>query len=431
MYAGLPPFGSSAAYVGAAAAVAPAAYYAPVGRVASGDATMWASRMLREPEYNFSDAAGWLEEPYRSTIHVIKVSGEYLVVGRSKCGIRIVKVTAAGPEVVNDCGIDFSDDKGWNQHKYYSTIQVAIVNGELYVLGRGACGMHIYRLVETTVELMSKCDIPFSDDSEWRDEAYYSTIHTAIANNKLWVAGRASCGVVIYKLDYKSVMEVSTCGARLADRDGWIFRRFYSTLDTAVVANEVYVVVRSFYGMLVYKTIAGNRMTMVSKCDVKFSDAHGWGSSQYYETVMSVEDSSGIFILGRDACGMRVYKLIGNDIYSISECDIEFSDEKGWGMKKYYSTIGATVVNDELYIYGRGECGMYVYKFAPGSHNATELSACKIPFSDDKGWDNEKYYSSVQATAGNDGLLVSGRSNMGLSIYEQVGTNIHNVSHWM
>lgn len=40
-----------------------------------------------------------------------------------------------------------------------------------------------------------------------------------------------------------------------------------------------------------------------------------------------IEDSYGIFIISRGACGMRVYKPIGNDIFSIIQCDIEFFDE--------------------------------------------------------------------------------------------------------
>lgn len=404
--------------------------YAPAPRFAMGDAG-WAARTLRLAEYNFSDAAGWAAPQYRSTIHVINVKGDYLVVGRSSCGIRIVKAGAGGSELMNDCDIPFSDAEGWDQHRYYSTIQVTVVRGELYILGRGKCGMYIYRLVGKTVELMNKCEIPFSDDTEWGDQPYYSTIHTAIANDRLFVAGRGMCGVVIYKLDYKSVMKVSECGVALADREGWLYRRFYATFDTAVSADEVYVIARSFYGMLIYKTIAGNRMKMVSDAEIKFSDAYGWGSSQYFDTIISIEDSYGIFVLGRDSCGMRIFKLIGSDIFTVNECDIKFSDENGWGMKKYYSTIGATVVKNELYIYGRGACGMYVYKFAPGSGNATELSSCKIAFSDENGWDEEKYYSSIHGTAGREGLLISARSSHGLSMYEQVGANIYNVSHWM
>lgn len=404
--------------------------YRPVPHAMPGSLA-WATNVLRQPEYNFSDGGGWKGEQYRSTIHVVNVKGAYLVVGRSSCGIRIIKAAAGGAEVLNDCDIPFSDDDGWDQHRYYSTIQVAVVRDELFVLGRGKCGMYIYRLVGKSVELMNKCGVPFADNTEWSQYPYYATIHTAIANDMLFIVGRASCGVVIYKLDYKTVMEVSNCGLPLSDREGWIFRRFYLTFDTSVVANEVYVIARSFYGMVIYKTIAGNRIKMVSDSEIKFSDAHGWGSTQYYETILSIEDSSGIFIVGRDTCGMRIYKLIGNDIFSINQCDIEFSDEKGWGMRKYYSTIGAKVVNDELYVYGRGACGMYVYKFAPGSTNATELSTCKIPFSDKNGWDDEKYYSSVHGSAGEHGLLIYARSSLGLSIYEQVGTNIHNVSHWM
>lgn len=117
--------------------------------------------------------------------------------------------------------------------------QVAVVCGELYILGRGKCVRYIYRLVGKTVEIMNKCSVPLSDKSERSQYSCYSAIHTAIANDMLFDFVRASCGVVIYKLDYKSVMELSKCGLPLSERQGWIFRCFYRTIDTAVAASKI------------------------------------------------------------------------------------------------------------------------------------------------------------------------------------------------
>lgn len=52
-----------------------------------------------------------------------------------------------GLGVIERLSINFSDDKGWDQHRYYITIQAAVTNNEPYVLGRGDCGMQFFRLV--------------------------------------------------------------------------------------------------------------------------------------------------------------------------------------------------------------------------------------------------------------------------------------------
>lgn len=83
---------------------------------------------------------------------------------------------------------------------------------------------------------------------------------------------------------------------------------------------------------------------MVSDNDTTFSDAHGWSLNRYYKKIILIEDSYGIFIISCGHCRLRIYKLIENDVFSFNQCDIEYWDENGWGMRNYYSTVGVTVV---------------------------------------------------------------------------------------
>lgn len=66
-------------------------------------------------------------------------------------------------------------------------------------------------------------------------------------------------------------------GVALDDREGWIYHCFYSTIYTAVATNGGYIIAGSFSGISIYKTVSGNRMTIVSNGNIKFSEAHGWG----------------------------------------------------------------------------------------------------------------------------------------------------------
>lgn len=245
----------------------------------------------------------------------------------------------------------------------------------------------------------------------------------------LFIVRRATCGLVIYKLDFKSVMDVSKCGVSLPDLQGWSFRCFSRMFGTAVVANKVFSVVRSFFGTLIYETTESFRVKSVSDNGIKFFDAHDWGSSRYDEIRFLIEDWYGTFFISRATCGMYIYKLIGNDVFSINQCKTELSDENGFGMRKCYWAIGVAVFKNELCVYSRGVFETWVNKPASGTTNLTKLSICQISFSHKIGWDGEKYYLSIKDSAEEHELLIYAHSSFGLSIYKQVGTNIHIVLH--
>jgi hypothetical protein len=95
----------------------------------------------------------------------------------------------------------FSDGHGWDQEKFYSTIQTADIDGDgkAELLGRSAGGMDAYDfdvVNKTWVQLAYPG--PFSDYDGWDQEKFYSTIQTADINGdgKAELLGRSANGML-------------------------------------------------------------------------------------------------------------------------------------------------------------------------------------------------------------------------------------------
>ncbi len=96
---------------------------------------------------------------------------------------------------------EYSDGSGWNDVNYYSTIQTAVVNNELYLLARANAGIHLNKFNAATnswVRLATN-DPNYSDGSGWNDVTNYSTIQTAVVNNELYLLARANAGIHLNK----------------------------------------------------------------------------------------------------------------------------------------------------------------------------------------------------------------------------------------
>jgi hypothetical protein len=97
----------------------------------------------------------------------------------------------------------WSDASGWNDVTNYSTIQTAVVNNQLYLLARADAGIHTWRFnAGNDSWSMLRGDSPaWSDASGWNDVDNYSTIQTAVANNVLYLLARANAGIHTWRLN--------------------------------------------------------------------------------------------------------------------------------------------------------------------------------------------------------------------------------------
>lgn len=388
----------------------------------------WTS--IRSRTEGFSNAAGWNWESLYTTLHTVVSNGLYYVLGRGSCGMRIMKVRQDGTIVTaNDCGIPFSDDNGWSVESYYSTIRVTVLNDVIYVVGRGSCGLYIYKIVDDTPELVNECEIAFSDANGWDSKKYYSTLSIVPANGELYLTARGGCGMYMFKLYQDKVEIVNVCKIPFSDESGWHSEKYYSTIRTVTLVGHVYVVGRAAQGMVIYRTVAGGEVELVSDGEIPFSDAKWWDSARYYETIRAVTDEAtvSVYVLGRSSCGVVIYRLHDGHVSLVSSCQVEFFDFLGWSSVNRYATMDATVIDQAIYVYARDACGMKVYKVYDGT--ATLVSDCQIEFSNGKWWDLVKYYSSIQGLRGVSGLAISGRSTCGVTIFDHVESGeVHTVA---
>jgi parallel beta-helix repeat protein len=134
----------------------------------------------------WSDAAGWDYEKYYSTIQTGDVDGDGKaeLLARGGNGMQTYRFNSAGNswELVASGNPDWSDAGGWGDEKYYSTIQTGDIDGDgkAELLARSASGMETYRFnsAGNSWELVASGNPDWSDAGGWDGQQYYSTIQT-------------------------------------------------------------------------------------------------------------------------------------------------------------------------------------------------------------------------------------------------------------
>lgn len=185
----------------------------------------------------WSDGAGFDDVSAWSTIRLGDVNGD----GRADLCAR----TPTGFQCALSNGSGFgapiygpfwSDDTGWNKHRYYSTIRLADLNGDgrLDVCARGASGVRC-ALFQTTSFGPTRLGPALSDALGWSDIAQYSTIRFADINGDhredLCIRGEA--GLQCWLATVDGSLETSIQGPAWADTVGWHRPQYYNTIRLA------------------------------------------------------------------------------------------------------------------------------------------------------------------------------------------------------
>jgi hypothetical protein len=347
----------------------------------------------------WSDASGWDNPQYYWTIQLADIDGDGKgdLCARDAQGIVCEMSTgdAFGAEIR---GPKWSDDVGWANVQYYSTIQFADVDGDgkADVCARGAAGI--------TCEISNGAGFAttvtgpaWSDASGWNAPQYYSTIQFVDidGDGKADVCGRSAAGVVCELSDGKSFPK-EIKGPAWSDAEGWAKPEYASTIRFADIDGDgkLDVCGRAAAGVVCYR-FDGTGFTQQVNGPL-WSDAEGWNASQFYTTIQfaDIDGNGKADICARSAAGI-VCELSNGTGFPTEIAGPAWSSAGGWDDPQYDSTIGFADIDDDGKddVCARGWAGMQC-ALSKGTSFADATAG--VEWSDPNGWGVEKYYATVR-----------------------------------
>ncbi|GJL65386.1 MAG: hypothetical protein NPIRA05_03570 [Nitrospirales bacterium] len=384
----------------------------------------------------WSDGYGWDAAEYYSTIQMADLNNDHAdeLLARGYNGMTVhewdatlglwKELATSGP---------FSNPEGWNHPEYYSTIQTADIDGDgsPELLARGASGMYTYKWDGTTWQILRADDPAWTDAGGWSAAKFYSTIQTADIDGEKGdeLLARGVDGIDTYKWSGSEWTLLKSADPFWADSNGWGEAKFYSTIQTADIDGEPgdELLARGIKGMDTYKW-SGSGWKLLKSASPGWSDAIGWEHPQFYSTIQMADiDGDGkAEMLGRSGGGMETYKWNGTAWDQLKTENPVWSDDFGWDQVKYYSTIQSADIDGDkaAELLGRASGGMETYKWDT-DHWVRLIGA--NPELADNYWDEAKSYTTIQ-TGDVDGdtkadLIARGRYGIRTWSYDKVIPN--------
>jgi hypothetical protein len=308
---------------------------------------------LLSSEVPCPDADGWNQPQCYQTIQAADLDGDGQeeVLGRDAQGIVVWKCDKTSYQWVTlTRGPGLSDANGWNQPQYYSTIQCADVDGDgqRELLARGSGGISIWKCDKTSHQWSALPDGPaLRDANGWNQPQYYGTIRCADVDGdgQAELLARGSGGISVWKCDKISHQwSALPSGPAISDADGWNQPQYYSTMRCADVDGDgqAELLVRGSAGISIWKCDRSTHLWSALLSGPALSDANGWNQPQYYSTIRCADlDGDGqAELLARGAGGISIWKCDKTTHQWTTLPDgPAWSDANGWNQPQYYSTI--------------------------------------------------------------------------------------------
>jgi hypothetical protein len=179
----------------------------------------------------FSDAAGWNVPQYYATVSYPDINGDGKadLCGRGPSGLMCALSNGTSFGSTSLWSGSFSDAAGWASPQYYTTIQFADVDGDgkADACGRGFGGMLCATSSGSAFNVLDVWDGAYSDNNGWTQPQYYSTLH--IVNGVL--CGRASDGIYCSFSDHTRFTNRQIESTNESDNNGWASSpAYYSTV---------------------------------------------------------------------------------------------------------------------------------------------------------------------------------------------------------
>lgn len=290
----------------------------------------------------WSDESGWTNFKYHSTIRLLDMDGD----GKDDLCARAAKGMVCHKSTGSDFGatIDgpaWSNEAGLDQVSYYGTLRTGDVNGD----GRDDLCMRRQEGMECWLSdgngFPTRVEGPgWKDASGWGGFPYWSTIRLVDVNGdgRDDLCARAAAGLRCHLSDGKGFGEAIEVAA-LTDDSGWNDPSNFLTLRTGDMDGDGAqdLCIRANAGMRCY---LWNGTDFSSVDGPAWSDADGWNEAKYFHTIQ-LGDMNGDGredLCARHTSGWRCHPSTGDGFGDAIELD-EFTDAGGWGASKYFGTV--------------------------------------------------------------------------------------------
>jgi MYXO-CTERM domain-containing protein len=298
-------------------------------------------KKISGPEW--SDANGWAEPRFWSTIRLADIDGDGKadVCARSSAGITCHLATGSG---FGDAlaGPELSDAKGFGADKHYATLRFADVNGD------GKADVCVRDATRFTCWLSDGAGFPteiagpeLGDANGWDAEKYWGTIRLGDVDGdgRHDVCARHATGFSCWLSDGNG-FPTEVAGPELGDASGWGNIAYWSTLRLADLNGDrrADLCGRAATGFVCWLSTGSGFGDPISLPDM--SDAGGWNAPKYYSTirVADITGDGNADVCGRGYGGVVCWPFDGSS-FGAKISGPAWSDENGWGVAQYYTTI--------------------------------------------------------------------------------------------
>jgi hypothetical protein len=394
----------------------------------------------------WSDAGGWSAPSRYETITTGDVDGDGRTELLGRDGVYMeVYGWAAGtdgnpdPEqyVAGAVGPTLSDQGGWDQPQYYSTIQTGDIdgNGTDDIIARDGTNLIAFTLTGGNYATGTWNVLPkgpaWSDAAGWDQAPQYGTIHAGD------VDGNGTDDVIGLDPDLAAI-DVATYDAATATWSTlpsvppfvvWgISPAYWTSIQLADLDGNGTdeILGRGPEGIVAF-TFVGGSWTMLPPFPTgqEWSDANGWGDPEQYGSIRTgdVDGDGRAEVVGLSDTALETWSFDGS-AWEPAVPDLAAFPQATWDQPQYYETLqlGDVTGDGADDLLARGPSGLQSWSVSQGTWGM--LAATFPTLSDANGWDDPARYSTIRAIPlidGQAGALVA-RTATGMGIWQPEGT---------
>lgn len=296
---------------------------------------------------------------------------------------------------------------------------------ELYFISRGSAGISTFRFsTDDPSSSMSRISHGILTGDLWKAEKHYLGIHVIELKGKVLLVTRGEKGLSLYEFQEEEFNSLILDSGIFAGTSTWNARDRYLTFRSFVYKDELYFICRGKSDLQTYKYNESEstieKINAASNNDM-FPESEGWNLPEYYETIQMAELDGQTLIVGRGKQGLETYQFDGTHWRRLAKETGVFSDYNGWNRPEQYQTIQTFNYLDGLYIMGRGAAGLWIYKWKNGQWEPRLKRNGK--FTDQEGWNLESRWTTLWSFEQNGQLYVAGRNSWNTLVTHPIFTH--------